>query len=496
MRKILRESHQNYNIAVLDDEIGIIDSISVILKHSGYLFKGFTNQREAIESIRNDGCDLLILDYMMDGMHGDMVVEEVRKFNKEIYILLLTGHRDIAPPMETLRKLDIQGYCEKSDRFDQLILLIESAIKSIAQLKTIKKYRDGFSKILSAVPQIYQLQPVAIILENILEGILNIVDGKNAFILIDDTSIVNSRGSGSIFRGIGKYRVDLDMFMSMLDHSLMEQIGYVRTNGMTILHENSYILPMYSDNQHIVGVMYVDGGKSEEEKKLLEVYSRQAASAINNAFLHSLVNMKNEELEKTYDELRNRYIDIIEALRLAVDAKDSKTLGHSDRVAQYSLRIGEAMGIAEEELEHLRLGGMFHDIGKIGTSDNILSKPEIENDIYQEEMIVHTIKGSHILSAVSMFKEVVPIIKYHHERMDGKGYPDGLEGEGIPLLARIVAVADTLDDIIVKKYYGKSFEIDNVIEELLRVVGTKLDPLIVDVLIRELKEKPEFIKSS
>ena len=140
MRKNMAVQESNgYKIIVVDDEQGIVDSLSIFLKRSGYDFTGVTNPLEAIELVRNNHYDLMILDFMMDPIHGDEVVEEIRKFNKDLYILLLTGHKDLAPPLETIKRFDIQGYCEKSDKFDQLLLLIESGIKSIEQMNTIKK---------------------------------------------------------------------------------------------------------------------------------------------------------------------------------------------------------------------------------------------------------------------------------------------------------------------------------------------------------------------
>lgn len=140
MRKNMAVQESNgYKIIVVDDEQGIVDSLSIFLKRSGYDFTGVTNPLEAIELVRNNHYDLMILDFMMDPIHGDEVVEEIRKFNKDLYILLLTGHKDLAPPLETIKRLDIQGYCEKNDKFDQLLLLIESGIKSIEQMNTIKK---------------------------------------------------------------------------------------------------------------------------------------------------------------------------------------------------------------------------------------------------------------------------------------------------------------------------------------------------------------------
>ena len=126
MRKnnVQSSNSNGYKIIAVDDEMGIVDSLSIFLKRSGYDFTGVTDPMEAIERVRNEHFDLMILDFIMDPIHGDQVVEEIRKFDKELYILLLTGHKDLAPPLETIRKLDIQGYCEKSYKFDQLLLLI------------------------------------------------------------------------------------------------------------------------------------------------------------------------------------------------------------------------------------------------------------------------------------------------------------------------------------------------------------------------------------
>ena len=159
MRKNSVQASQSngYKIIAVDDEMGIVDSLSIFLKRSGYDFTGVTNPLEAIERVKNEHFDLMILDFIMDPIHGDQVVEEIRKFNKELYILLLTGHKDLAPPLETIRKLDIQGYCEKSDKFDQLLLLIESGIKSIAQMNEIKRINEELSDTYEKLEKAYLL---------------------------------------------------------------------------------------------------------------------------------------------------------------------------------------------------------------------------------------------------------------------------------------------------------------------------------------------------
>lgn len=196
--------NSQYKIIAVDDEQGILDSLQVFLTKAGYTFVGLTNPLEAIERIQNEHFDLMLLDFLMTPIHGDQVVEEIRKFNKDLYILLLTGHKDLAPPLETIKKFDIQGYCEKSDKFDQLLLLIESGIKAVSQMQLIKKI--------------------------------------------------------------------------------------------------------------------------------------------------------NEELKSTYDKLEAAYLETIEILRNTVEAKDTYTKGHSDRVSEYSVLIGKALKLPEEDLKKLRLG--------------------------------------------------------------------------------------------------------------------------------------------
>lgn len=246
MRKNIHTSENlQYRILAVDDEVGILDSLRVFLSKAGYTFVGVTNPLEAIEKVRTEHFDLMLLDFLMTPIHGDQVVEEIRKFNKDLYILLLTGHKDLAPPLDTIKRLDIQGYCEKSDKFDQLLLLIESGIKSIEQMNTIK--------------------------------------------------------------------------------TINEQ-----------LHD------------------------------------------------------KNEELERAY-------LDTIGILRQTVEAKDPYTRGHSDRVSEYSVLIGKKLGLDEKTLHILKIGGLFHDIGKIGIPDSILLKESKLSDEEYSQIKNHPMIGVHML---------------------------------------------------------------------------------------------------
>jgi putative nucleotidyltransferase with HDIG domain len=410
---------------------------------------------------------------------------------------LLTGHKDLAPPISTIKSLDIQAYCEKSDRMDQLQLLIESGIKSISQMRTIKQFRDGLQSILGSVPRIYQLQPIGSILEEILLQLLPMANSVDAFILVDDIP-GNEKAGGemlrkSIFKGIGQYNVDIDAFTDLLDHRLMEAIGRARTEMTVVKNPDGVIFPLGDENNSAIGAIYVSGIDTDEGIKLLQIYARQAASSINNAFLHSLVNTKNEELSNTYAQLKVRYMDTIEVLRLAVDAKDEYTRGHSDRVSYYASKIGKRMGLPQEELEKLRIAGVFHDIGKIGTADDILLKSQPLRREEYEEVKRHPIKGAMILSAVSMFADIVPIVRHHHEHVDGNGYPDGLKGDEIDPLSRIISVADAFDAMMSDRHYRRHLSLEETRRQLTQGAGTQFDTLVVKVMLDALDNDDELI---
>lgn len=336
------DNSNGYKIIAVDDEEGIVDSLSIFLKRSGYNFTGVTDPMEAIERVKSEHFDLMVLDFIMTPIHGDQVVEEIRKFDKDLYILLLTGHKDLAPPLETIRRLDIQGYCEKSDKFDQLLLLIESGIKSIEQMNEIKEV--------------------------------------------------------------------------------------------------------------------------------------------------------NAKLSDTYQKLENAYLESIQTLRYTVEAKDKYTRGHSDRVSEYSVLIGKKLGLSDEDLNTLKIGGLFHDIGKIGVPDSILLKDTKLSDDEYSQIKSHPSIGAHILSTASIFQNLIPIVKHHHERFDGNGYPGKLKGEEIPFLARIAAVADTFDAMTSKRTYRDALPLEVVISEIEKCSGTQFDPKIASAFLDILKNDYKSIQ--
>ena len=189
-----------------------------------------------------------------------------------------------------------------------------------------------------------------------------------------------------------------------------------------------------------------------------------------------------ERLRQAATENRELFLGSIRMLSAAIDEKDPYTRGHSGRVAKYSLIIGEALGLTFEELERLRVSALLHDVGKIGVDDRVLKKPGQLTDEEFDLMKQHTIKGANIMRPVPQLHEMLPGIELHHERMDGKGYPYGLKGDQIPLVARIIAVADTFDAITTNRPYQSAMDLDYALERIRSLAESKFDQSVVGAL--------------
>src|SRR6185437_1677598 len=199
--------------------------------------------------------------------------------------------------------------------------------------------------------------------------------------------------------------------------------------------------------------------------------------------LASTFNFMSEELEHFILDLkhaaaenRELFMNSIQMLAGAVDEKDPYTRGHSDRVTKYSLQIAKEMDLPEDFMEILRVSAQLHDVGKIGIEDRILKKPGALTEEEFTIMKTHTTKGANILRPVAQLKEMIPGIELHHESLDGRGYPHGFKGDQVPLLPRIIAVADTFDALTTNRPYQKAHDCDDALRIIHSLSGKRLDP--------------------
>ena len=197
----------------------------------------------------------------------------------------------------------------------------------------------------------------------------------------------------------------------------------------------------------------------------------------------ALLEQRSAALAESYELLESSTLEAIESLNATVEAKDPYTAGHSARVQQLSLEIGERLGIEAEEMDALRYGALFHDIGKIAVPDAILTKPGKLTDEEYERMKTHSLEGARIAAKFGRLRDAVPMIRHHHERWDGRGYPGRLEGERIPRLATIVGLADAWDAMTTERPYSAAISAEEALEEVRRGRGTQFAPEVVDGMV-------------
>lgn len=243
-------------------------------------------------------------------------------------------------------------------------------------------------------------------------------------------------------------------------------------------------VPLVSE-RNVIGVIEVlnkvDGsGFNNQDLEVLVALASTAAIAISNARLHQ--------------EIVDDHKSTVKALAAAVDARDPYTCGHSERVMKYALIGGISLSLPEEDLEVIEYAGMLHDIGKIGVSDTILCKP---GHLTDEEWVImhrHPEIGAKIIDGIPFLEKAKRLVLYHHERYDGKGYPEGLAGQEIPIGARLLAIADAFDTMTTDRSYRATPGIDYALSELYRCSGTQFCPVAVEAFVSRLKTQKGLIQ--
>lgn len=208
---------------------------------------------------------------------------------------------------------------------------------------------------------------------------------------------------------------------------------------------------------------------------ILQAFAEQAGMAITNARL--------------YEDIRRNYWDTVRSLTRAIEAKDPFTLGHSERVTDYALRMAAHLGLPEDEVEAIRFGTILHDVGKIGVAEHVLANESALSP--QDEMLarLHPLIGKSILEPVDFLKPAMDIVLHHHERLDGSGYPEGLAGDAVPRLARLVAVANDYDELTTATAERPAMEKWDALRQLERLAGVEYDPQMVGALRAVLEEE-------
>ena len=337
--------------------------------------------------------------------------------------------------------------------------------------------------------------------DEILENTVMVI---SRFVSCDRTvvTLVDKERSGFIYRiGLGS-PLPKGNFVSFDATTKSEMINTKRPEFMADLSRLKRLLP-YEEfllkagflshirvpiivKDEVIAVLTIGSKRrsafTSDDLSTLEKIAAQIGVALENARLVS--------------DLKGLFMGTIKCLSAAIDAKSPWTRGHSERVTEYSIKIGKEMGLHDKELEDLKLAGLLHDIGKIATYDSILDKPGKLTDEEYEIVKEHPLRGAELLSSIKELNHIIPWIKGHHERFDGKGYPDGLKGEEIPLQARILSIADTFDSMTAERPYRKTPGRGKMIEEIKTHKGIQFDPKVVEVFLKVLKDEEEINNGS
>jgi putative two-component system response regulator len=231
---------------------------------------------------------------------------------------------------------------------------------------------------------------------------------------------------------------------------------------------------------------------------LSQALTRGAAGLVTKPFTHGELRQATSDAldraTRSRDELRERLLapTLASALANAIEARDPYLHGHCERLASLAVRIAEILELEQEEIEAIRLGAILHDVGKIGIPDRVLLKPGALDDAERTVVEQHPVIGDRLLEPLDLLAAARPIVRHHHERWDGQGYPDGLVGDGIPLAARIVSVADSIEVMTSRQLYRTPLEGDEAVAELRAGASVQWDPRIVDVAL-ELVENGELV---
>ncbi|MGL4987476.1 MAG: HD domain-containing phosphohydrolase [Treponemataceae bacterium] len=484
-QKVSNKNHTR--IFLIDNDSENIQDYCNFLCEFGYNATGTANLNEAFEILQVTTYDMLIFSTHFEGVTTEELIERIKKVHfGQITILLIDDTSDLllddasdVSENNFPSSFFIHAYYHKSSDLWTLLSLVDSLNKNILlteKVNNIKKVIDNFIDKFSFFHQFHLPENL---IATTLSHLVDLARAKAGFIQVNFANGVQE--DQTLYKGIGKYDVSQKDFYAMISLDLKKKIVETKkTSEITTLDEG-LVFPLIGFNNSVIGIIFVEMSDFEDNVcNLLRIFTRQASSLINNAMLHGMLDRQSEELMRTNAALNKSYLEVIEALRLAVDAKDRYTSGHSERVARYAIEIAKKLGLSGTEIENIRLGGIFHDIGKIAVSDEILLKPSRLTDEEYAKIKIHPSRGGEILSGISIFKDVIPIVEGHHEYMNGRGYPRGLQGDEICIGAKIMALADAFDAMTSNREYHKKITFDDALERLERSRGEQFADEVID----------------
>ena len=466
----VRQDRHN-RILVVDDEPGLREICEEALMDSGYDVLCVGSGQAALDYLAKAEVDLVLSDFRMPNMSGLELLEKVKTMGLDPDFLIMTGFGTIETAVECI-KMGAADYLPKPFNISHLLLKVEKVLKD-RQDRLDRKKLSSLVRMLNLSNALnVQLDLSALVQEFLFHVQKNFAPDSILFHLPNSLSLNRVTVRGALLR------TDRSLFLwlnqicetvqrkgesKIVDHSTVALESVAPPSRPEDFEYSIMVVPMVQYSQKIGTIAVVRSkdkpGYTPADLQLLSVFSSHIASSLQNARLYTKMKTLNREVISSYAQ--------------AVEAKDIYTRGHSERVATYARILGQSLGLSSQELDTLYMAGVLHDIGKIGIPDSILNKPGKLTSEEYDVMKTHPQVGRDILSQVTSFKEILPIVYHHHERADGKGYPDGLNGSEIPFLARLVSVVDSYEAMTSDRAYRNALPADTVRRILEEGAGTQ-----------------------
>jgi len=446
-------------ILIVDDDPLIRSLCRDVLKKLELYIVDTGDPQEALHLWDSSDFDLLITDIKMPVMSGLELMAKIKEKSPDAAFIVITGHGDYQLAMEAI-KLGVYDFINKPFKREEMELTVRDVIYKLDLLNEINRLKM-FTKLHMASSEIMQTMNISNAVRFGLENVMKETKASKGAVYLHEEGI---------FKKLYSIPDDLNLPEVILENSINRDKPFA---------EGNFIVSPIKSTKRSLGVLclsYSSRGLGFADIEAVAVLSRIIGVTLDNILLFSSLKRKVQEVEELL-------INIIKVLSNALDAKSPWTKGHSERVNRYSQMIAEKLGLSEETKRTLEMAALLHDIGKIGMYDHILNKPDKLLPEEFEIVKMHPVKGADILKPISHLSEVIKVIAHHHEHYNGNGYPQGLKGEEIPLLSKILQVADAFDAMTSERPYRRIPGIERAINELSRCSGTQFDPEIVEIFI-------------
>lgn len=495
--------NDKHHILIVDDDVDVQGTLREILLQIGDLKVDCVADGEAgLSLVRQVRFDLIFMDIRMPRMDGLELLSLIKRYDPSLPVIVITGFPSVDYAIQTMKEGAVD-FITKPFRFQQIEHVVHKHLsqkdqKSPGDLPLVpsddQRTESLNGKLKSKIKELSILYSISESMsmndldmdqfyEKIVEMASTITGAERTSLMILDGEANELRIKAS--RGLSQKivlstRVPLGSGVAGRVVSSGKPLFVKDGDGSPVIaarkayKTGSYLSIPLSIRGEAFGVLNVtdkgDGSHFDEgEALLLLTLARRAALNIENNLL--------------YETLYNSLVDTLQCLVTTLEAKDRYTQRHSERVTGFATRIAKAMSCTEEEIECIRFAGLLHDIGKIGIHDAVLQKPDRLTEAEYSLVKTHPIVGENIIRPLGLLPIESAIVRNHHERWDGQGYPDGLTGREIPLLARILAVADAYDAMTSDRPYRSAKKTDEAMDELRRCRGSQFDKTVVQAFL-------------